>query len=99
MELPDDITSIISEYAWAWRAPTRPNWREGSSIIVLLNSDPIWQEWKEKQKWKQNNELQERANDVKPGINDVLIGLSVAICADIFVRVTIPFFRKLKKKL
>ena len=97
MELPNEITSIITQYAWAWRAPTRPNWREGSSIISLVKGEPLWQEWKEYQEWKEQNELK-CISDVKPrtSINDVLLGVllgvSVAVCADIFVKVMNPYF-------
>ena len=95
MELPNEITSIITQYAWAWRAPTRPNWREGSSIISLVKCEPLWQEWKEYQEWKEQNELK-CISDVKPrtSINDVLLGVSVAVCADIFVQVMIPYLRR-----
>ncbi len=79
MELPNEITSIITQYAWAWRAPTRPNWRE----------------WKQYQEWKEQNELK-YISDVKPrtSINDVLLGVSVAVCADIFIQVMIPYLRR-----
>ena len=89
MEFPNEITSIITQYAWAWRAPTRLNWREGSSIISLVKSEPLWQEWKEQ------NELK-CISDVKPrtSINDVLLGVSVVVCADIFVQVMIPYLRR-----
>lgn len=95
MELPDDITTIITHYAWAWRAPTRTNWREGSSIISLVKSDPLWQQWKDYQQWKQQNELK-CITHLKPrtSINDVLLGVSVAVCADIFVQLVIPYLRR-----
>lgn len=95
MEFPNEITSIITQYAWAWRAPTRLNWREGSSIISLVKSEPLWQEWKEYQEWKEQNELK-CISDVKPrtSINDVLLGVSVVVCADIFVQVMIPYLRR-----
>lgn len=84
MELPNEITSIITQYAWAWRAPTRPNWREGSSIISLVKSEPLWQEWKEYQEWKDVRQKTRGAKKrFKPrtSINDVLLGVSVAVCA------------------
>ena len=99
MELPNEITSIITQYAWAWRAPTRPNWREGSSIISLVKSEPLWQEWKEYQEWKEVRQKTRGAKKrFKPrtSINDVLLGVllgvSVAVCADIFVKVMNPYF-------
>lgn len=45
MALSQDITSIVAHYTWAWRAPTRTNWREGSSIIDIVRSDPWWQDF------------------------------------------------------
>jgi hypothetical protein len=45
MEFPSDIEALVTQYTWAWRAPTHPNWREGSSIIAILQNDPWWQDY------------------------------------------------------
>ena len=45
MEFPVEITLIVSQYAWAWRAPLRPNWREGSSIIKHLIANRWWMDY------------------------------------------------------
>ena len=86
MELPPEITSIIAEYTWAWRAPTRPNWRQGSAIVALVKSDPLWQNWKECQEL---NECCTTSNGVRLWSRDVVIGISVAICAELFLRLVV----------
>ena len=46
MNFPVEISDEIAQYAWAWRAPLRDNWREGSSIIYLLKGDRWWSDFK-----------------------------------------------------
>ena len=89
VELPPEITSIIAKYTWAWRAPTRPNWREGSSIIAQVKSDPLWQKWKERKEWQELNECCTTSNCGRCWSCDVVIGISVAICADLFLRLVV----------
>ena len=92
MALPDEIISIVAQYTWTWRAPTRPDWRKGSSIIALVKSDPSWQKYKKYKEWEEEFL---RTIDAKPSIT-TLIEVSVAICAEIFLRVVMMPLLRLK---
>ena len=45
MNFPVEISNEIAQYAWAWRAPLRDNWREGSSINAILTRDQWWEDY------------------------------------------------------
>ena len=45
MEFPCEIQTIINDYAKPASAMLRENWREGSSIIELLEQDRWWDDY------------------------------------------------------
>ncbi len=45
MRFPDEIQTIINDYAKPAAAMTREDWREGSSIIELLEQDRWWDDY------------------------------------------------------
>ena len=45
MEFPIEIERMIVKQTWAWRATLRPNWREGSSINMILTRDQWWEDY------------------------------------------------------
>ena len=47
MRFPSDIQAQIKQFAQPRAATTRPDWREGSSIINILKQDPLWVEWQD----------------------------------------------------
>ena len=52
MEFPCEIQTIINDYAKPASAMLRENWREGSSIINILEQDQWWVDymWSQRQR-------------------------------------------------
>ncbi|MAH21081.1 MAG: hypothetical protein CMB96_06590 [Flavobacteriaceae bacterium] len=52
MQFPDEIQTIINQYAKPASAMLREDWREGSSIIKILKQDRWWIDYRTRE-WEQ----------------------------------------------